>query len=158
MSMRNCYLHFVSLERISWPIHPLQNGLDTKVEKSRKQMKERKNRAKKIRGVKKVRETLVNVGQPSLSLSPYTSAFSGFVKCADQGWRCCQGWEEEMRCCRFRCLLHSVEAKECSLCGSSILHIFLQLYLEYFVPFYFLSCFLSSSFELSACPNFCQTI
>ena len=31
-----------------------QNGLDTKVEKSRKQMKERKNRAKKIRGVKKV--------------------------------------------------------------------------------------------------------
>ena len=32
----------------------LQNGLDTKVEKSRKQMKERKNRAKKIRGVKKV--------------------------------------------------------------------------------------------------------
>lgn len=32
----------------------MQNGLDTKVEKSRKQMKERKNRAKKIRGVKKV--------------------------------------------------------------------------------------------------------
>lgn len=31
-----------------------QNGLDTKVEKSRKQLKERKNRAKKIRGVKKV--------------------------------------------------------------------------------------------------------
>lgn len=31
-----------------------QNGLETKVEKSRKQMKERKNRAKKIRGVKKV--------------------------------------------------------------------------------------------------------
>ncbi|KAK9163025.1 hypothetical protein Syun_003927 [Stephania yunnanensis] len=30
------------------------NGLDTKVEKSRKQMKERKNRAKKIRGVKKL--------------------------------------------------------------------------------------------------------
>ncbi|RRT67011.1 hypothetical protein B296_00035171, partial [Ensete ventricosum] len=31
-----------------------QNGLATKVEKSRKQMKERKNRAKKVRGVKKV--------------------------------------------------------------------------------------------------------
>ncbi len=31
-----------------------QNGLATKVEKSRKQMKERRNRAKKIRGVKKV--------------------------------------------------------------------------------------------------------
>lgn len=31
----------------------MQNGLDTKVEKSRKQLKERKNRAKKIRGVKK---------------------------------------------------------------------------------------------------------
>lgn len=36
----------------------LQNGLDTKVEKSRKQLKERKNRAKKIRGVKKVRQLL----------------------------------------------------------------------------------------------------
>ncbi|CAJ2628576.1 unnamed protein product [Trifolium pratense] len=33
----------------------LQNGLDTKVEKSRKQMKERKNRSKKIRGVKKTK-------------------------------------------------------------------------------------------------------
>ncbi|KAE8717614.1 40S ribosomal protein S24 [Hibiscus syriacus] len=31
------------------------NGLDTKVEKSRKQMKERKNRAKKVRGVKKTK-------------------------------------------------------------------------------------------------------
>ncbi|KAK4489368.1 hypothetical protein RD792_005175 [Penstemon davidsonii] len=31
----------------------IRNGLDTKVEKSRKQMKERKNRALKIRGVKK---------------------------------------------------------------------------------------------------------
>lgn len=36
-----------------------QNGLDTKIEKSRKQLKERKNRAKKIRGVKKVRELLI---------------------------------------------------------------------------------------------------
>ncbi|XP_022866276.1 40S ribosomal protein S24-1-like isoform X2 [Olea europaea var. sylvestris] len=33
----------------------IRNGLDTKVEKSRKQLKERKNRAKKIRGVKKER-------------------------------------------------------------------------------------------------------
>ncbi|KAH9729813.1 40S ribosomal protein S24-1 [Citrus sinensis] len=32
-----------------------KNGLDTKVEKSRKQLKERKNRAKKIRGVKKTK-------------------------------------------------------------------------------------------------------
>lgn len=39
---------------VSW----WQNGLDTKVEKSRKQMKERKNRAKKIRGVKKVNNCL----------------------------------------------------------------------------------------------------
>lgn len=30
-----------------------QNGLETKVESSRKQMKERRRRAKKIRGVKK---------------------------------------------------------------------------------------------------------
>jgi len=35
-------------------INLFQNGLETKVEKSRKQMKERKNRAKKICGVKKV--------------------------------------------------------------------------------------------------------
>ncbi|CAA7025962.1 unnamed protein product [Microthlaspi erraticum] len=33
----------------------IRNGLDTKVEKSRKQIKERKNRAKKIRGVKKTK-------------------------------------------------------------------------------------------------------
>ncbi|KAI3682705.1 hypothetical protein L1987_82882 [Smallanthus sonchifolius] len=33
----------------------VRNGLDTKVEKSRKQLKERKNRAKKIRGVKKTK-------------------------------------------------------------------------------------------------------
>ncbi|KHG09248.1 40S ribosomal S24-2 -like protein [Gossypium arboreum] len=32
-----------------------KNGLDTKVEKSRKQMKERKNSAKKVRGVKKTK-------------------------------------------------------------------------------------------------------
>ena len=32
----------------------VQNGLETKVTKSRKQIKERKNRAMKIRGVKKV--------------------------------------------------------------------------------------------------------
>ncbi|XP_041997495.1 40S ribosomal protein S24-1-like [Salvia splendens] len=33
----------------------IRNGLDTKIEKSRKQMKERKNRAKKIGGVKKTK-------------------------------------------------------------------------------------------------------
>ncbi|PWA34880.1 40S ribosomal protein S24-1 [Artemisia annua] len=33
----------------------IRNGLDTKVERSRKQLKERKNRAKKIRGVKKTK-------------------------------------------------------------------------------------------------------
>ncbi|TQD80205.1 hypothetical protein C1H46_034259 [Malus baccata] len=33
----------------------IRNGLDTKVEKSRKQLKERKNGAKKIRGVKKTK-------------------------------------------------------------------------------------------------------
>ncbi|CAN1272067.1 40S ribosomal protein S24-2 [Linum perenne] len=33
----------------------IRNGLDTKVDRSRKQMKERKNRAKKIRGVKKTK-------------------------------------------------------------------------------------------------------
>ena len=33
----------------------IRNGLDTKVEKSRKQLKERKNGAKKIRGVNKTK-------------------------------------------------------------------------------------------------------
>ncbi|KAF5481939.1 hypothetical protein F2P56_002549 [Juglans regia] len=33
----------------------IKNGLDTKVEKSKKQLNERKNRAKKIRGVKKTK-------------------------------------------------------------------------------------------------------
>ncbi|EOA19489.1 hypothetical protein CARUB_v10002134mg, partial [Capsella rubella] len=33
----------------------IRNGLDTKIEKSRKQIKERKNRSKKIRGVKKTK-------------------------------------------------------------------------------------------------------
>jgi small subunit ribosomal protein S24e len=37
----------------------IRNGLATKVEKSRKQMKERRNRAKKIRGVKKVTFSLL---------------------------------------------------------------------------------------------------
>ncbi|XP_028084863.1 40S ribosomal protein S24-1-like [Camellia sinensis] len=32
----------------------IRNGLDTKVEKSRKQLKERKNKTKKIHGVKKI--------------------------------------------------------------------------------------------------------
>jgi small subunit ribosomal protein S24e len=40
---------------ILYVIYFIQNGLATKVEKSRKQVKERKNRAKKIRGVKKVK-------------------------------------------------------------------------------------------------------
>ncbi|CAL5353790.1 unnamed protein product [Camellia sinensis] len=61
----------------------IRNGLDTKVEKSRKQLKERKNRTKKIRGVKKVRKLVILA-------SGYTHT--------DQGWRCCKGWEEEMRC------------------------------------------------------------
>ncbi|KMZ67494.1 40S ribosomal protein S24 [Zostera marina] len=33
----------------------IRNGLATKIEKSRKQMKERKNRSKKVRGVKKTK-------------------------------------------------------------------------------------------------------
>lgn len=44
-----------NIENLRW-----QNGLATKVEKSRKQMKERKNRAKKIRGVKKVEGLLLH--------------------------------------------------------------------------------------------------
>ncbi|KAH7438495.1 hypothetical protein KP509_04G017300 [Ceratopteris richardii] len=41
----------------------IRNGLATKVEKSRKQMKERKNRAKKIRGVKKTKAGDVQKGK-----------------------------------------------------------------------------------------------
>ncbi|KAI5073183.1 hypothetical protein GOP47_0011196 [Adiantum capillus-veneris] len=41
----------------------IRNGLATKVEKSRKQMKERKNRAKKIRGVKKSKAGDVQKGK-----------------------------------------------------------------------------------------------
>eukprot|EP00249_Psilotum_nudum_P000477 c1220_g1_i1 orf=174-590(+) len=40
----------------------IRNGLATKVEKSRKQIKERKNRAKKIRGVKKAKAGDVQKG------------------------------------------------------------------------------------------------
>ncbi|KAK9087629.1 hypothetical protein Syun_030023 [Stephania yunnanensis] len=50
-------LNFKILALLPWLItcfhYKKNNGLDTKVQKSRKQMKERKNRAKKIRGVKK---------------------------------------------------------------------------------------------------------
>ncbi|KAG5567573.1 hypothetical protein RHGRI_002943 [Rhododendron griersonianum] len=54
----------------------LYNGLDTKVEKSRKQMKERKNRAKTIRGVKKgFRGFLGSAAQEQLPQSE-TSAMS----------------------------------------------------------------------------------
>jgi hypothetical protein len=49
---------------LSW-----QNGLDTKVEKSRKQLKERKNRAKKIRGVKKVMKPPMKFNYVIISLS-----------------------------------------------------------------------------------------
>jgi hypothetical protein len=43
------HMHFCLIYVLYW-----QNGLATKIEKSRKQLKERKNRAKKVRGVKKV--------------------------------------------------------------------------------------------------------
>ncbi|KAJ4727454.1 40S ribosomal protein S24 [Melia azedarach] len=48
-------LHATNLSHADHRSVLLINGLDTKVEKSRKQMKERKNRAKKIRGVKKTK-------------------------------------------------------------------------------------------------------
>ncbi|CAF1939423.1 unnamed protein product, partial [Brassica napus] len=61
----------------------IRNGLDTKIEKSRKQIKERKNRAKKIRGVKKVRLLL-------LMTKCYTLGFCLLIflcfYIADQGW------------------------------------------------------------------------
>lgn len=75
----------------------VQNGLDTKVEKSRKQMKERKNRAKKIRGVKKVRGLWVygfkildsflsaNAFVEDIPLILWTFLFIPIVACADQG-------------------------------------------------------------------------
>ncbi|VFQ88382.1 unnamed protein product [Cuscuta campestris] len=49
-------LIYDSVENAKKPKYRLiRNGLATKVEKSRKQMKERKNRAKKVRGVKKTK-------------------------------------------------------------------------------------------------------
>ncbi|KAG6757474.1 hypothetical protein POTOM_037786 [Populus tomentosa] len=44
-------LHLIESIEVS----AIENGLATKVEKSRKQLKERKNRAKKVRGVKKTK-------------------------------------------------------------------------------------------------------
>jgi len=55
----------------------LQNGLATKVEKSRKQIKERKNRAKKIRGVKKVRNYCVEFGV--FAFSPCNPMMADYV-------------------------------------------------------------------------------
>ncbi|XP_052312299.1 40S ribosomal protein S24-1 isoform X1 [Populus trichocarpa] len=46
---------FVILPPHMLGIQQTSNGLATKVEKSRKQLKERKNRAKKVRGVKKTK-------------------------------------------------------------------------------------------------------
>ena len=43
----------------SSPLLGIQNGLEERVESSRKQMKERRRRAKKIRGVKKGASTFV---------------------------------------------------------------------------------------------------
>ncbi|KAG6730865.1 hypothetical protein I3842_01G100700 [Carya illinoinensis] len=56
---------FVENEKKYKPKYRLiSNRLDTKVEKSRKQLKERKNRAKKIHGVKKLRlQMLRTAGQ-----------------------------------------------------------------------------------------------
>lgn len=77
-----------------------QNGLATKVEKSRKQVKERKNRAKKIRGVKKV-------ALPFHIFLAHYFIFCGVAyasgclhvvaaRCSDEGRRRRQGWEEEI--------------------------------------------------------------
>ena len=53
----------------------VQNGLETKVTKSRKQIKERKNRAMKIRGVKKV-SLLARL--PPESLHGYSIVWGGY--------------------------------------------------------------------------------
>lgn len=98
-----------------------QNGLATKVEKSRKQVKERKNRAKKIRGVKKVGSSsffsfsIIHVVLylhgllsslefhalfPSLpTIVHLILIFFFFFGCADQGRRCCERWKKEVMCC-----------------------------------------------------------
>lgn len=64
----------------------VQNGLDTKVEKSRKQLKERKNRAKKIRGVKKVWHFFVFVQHRNNMITyshawPYKTLFPSYSAC-----------------------------------------------------------------------------
>lgn len=85
----------------------LQNGLDTKVEKSRKQMKERKNRAKKIRGVKKVSilHMFFRICEIPVCLRFLFSLFffPRYFFVADKGFRCCQGWQKEVRVHRILC-------------------------------------------------------
>ena len=84
----------VSRTCLQFPItfFSLQNGLATKVEKSRKQMKERKNRAKKIRGVKKVSTSW----QQLVDAHTFFFHLTNYIWCAnfaDKGWRC----QEEVR-------------------------------------------------------------
>uniref|UniRef100_A0A803MLG4 40S ribosomal protein S24 n=1 Tax=Chenopodium quinoa TaxID=63459 RepID=A0A803MLG4_CHEQI len=63
----------------------IRNGLATKVEKSRKQMKERKNRAKKIRGVKKVGPSTFIVFSLT-NIFPYVLlSFVSLTKAAEAG-------------------------------------------------------------------------
>lgn len=86
-----------------------QNGLDTKVEKSRKQMKERKNRSKKIRGVKKVRSI-------SICSVLFFSFFWIIAHCPDYYCLCLQtkagdaakAGKKKWVFCAFRCILDLV--------------------------------------------------
>lgn len=58
-----------------------QNGLATKGEKSRKQLKERKNRAKKVRGIKKVTNLFPFANQIFILGFSFASSFSISCRC-----------------------------------------------------------------------------
>ncbi|KNA15622.1 hypothetical protein SOVF_096540 [Spinacia oleracea] len=59
----------------------IRNGLATKIEKSRKQMKERKNRAKKICGVKKVDDAKIGAFNYKVFDPEEEYTFDAFTKC-----------------------------------------------------------------------------
>uniref|UniRef100_A0A803M6A5 40S ribosomal protein S24 n=1 Tax=Chenopodium quinoa TaxID=63459 RepID=A0A803M6A5_CHEQI len=63
----------------------IRNGLATKVEKSRKQMKERKNRAKKIRGVKKVGQNTFIIVSLTFTCPYVLLSFMFLTKAAEAG-------------------------------------------------------------------------
>ncbi|XP_060966465.1 small ribosomal subunit protein eS24z-like isoform X1 [Cannabis sativa] len=105
----------------------VRNGLDTKIEKSRKQMKERKNRAKKIRGVKKVNNRLAGLCYWNLVLITLFSYFCILNLFSDKGIRSCQ---EEVRIENVSPVLKLISSNGCIY---SHIRCILKLYIFYII-------------------------